>query len=165
MRSLLALLLTAALLAVPSTAGSATSPPQRHAAPVADAPATAHAARRGITITTRRVGSFGRVLVDGRGLPLYVFTRDKGASSRCYGACAAAWPVAFAKGDPVARGGARPALTGRQRRSDGRFQATYAGRALYTYVSDRPGVALCHNVREFGGLWLLLRADGRPVGG
>ena len=54
-------------------------------------------------------------------------------------------------------------LLGRQRRADGRFQVTYAGHALYTYVSDRPGVALCHDVREFGGLWLLVRANGRRV--
>ena len=94
---------------------------------------------------------------------LFSFTRDKGTSSRCYGACAAAWPVTYAKGSPVARGGARQSLVGRQRRKDGRFQATYAGKALYYYVDDRPGVALCHNVREFGGLWLLERANGRSV--
>ena len=46
-------------------------------------PATA-SATRGVTITTRDVGSFGRVLVDGRGLPLYYFTRDRGATSRCW---------------------------------------------------------------------------------
>jgi predicted lipoprotein with Yx(FWY)xxD motif len=120
-------------------------------------------ARRGVTITTRQAGSYGRVLVDGRGLPLYYFTRDKGTASRCYGTCAAAWPVTFAKGTPVARGGVKQRLLGRQRRSDGRFQATYAGHALYTYVSDSPGVALCHDVREFGGLWLLLRSSGRRV--
>ncbi len=125
-------------------------------------PATA-SATRGVTITTREVGGFGRVLVDGRGLPLYYFTRDRGATSRCYGACATAWPVTYAKGTPVARGGVKRSLLGRHRRSDGRFQVTYAGRPLYFYVSDRPGVALCHNVREYGGLWLLVRASGRRV--
>jgi len=125
--------------------------------------APAMAARHGATITTRQVGSYGRVLVDGSGLPLYYFTRDKGTSSRCYGACAAAWPVTLAKGTPVARGGVKRGLLGRQRRSDGRFQVTYAGHALYTYVSDSPGVALCHDVREFGGDWLLIRASGRRV--
>ena len=123
----------------------------------------AMAARHGATITTRQVGSYGRILVDGRGLPLYYFTRDKGTSSRCYGACAAAWPVTLAMGTPVAHGGVRRGLLGRQRRSDGRFQATYAGHALYTYMSDSPGVALCHDVREFGGDWLLIRASGRRV--
>ena len=125
--------------------------------------APAMAAGNGATITTRQVGSYGRVLVDGRGLPLYYFTRDKGTSSRCYGACAAAWPVTLAMGTPVAHGGVRRGLLGRQRRSDGRFQATYAGHALYTYMSDSPGVALCHDVREFGGVWLLIRANGRRV--
>ena len=130
---------------------------------VAALPVTPAMARHGVTITTRQVGSYGRVLVDGSGLPLYYFTRDKGTSSRCYGTCAAAWPVTLAKGTPVARGGVKQRLLGRQRRSDGRFQATYAGHALYTYVSDSPGVALCHNVREFGGLWLLVRSSGRRV--
>jgi len=123
----------------------------------------ATAARHGVTITTRKIGSYGRVLVDGRGLPLYYFTRDKGTSSRCYGQCAAAWPVTYAKGEPTARGGVKGALLGRRRRNDGRFQATYAGHALYTYVGDSPGVALCHDVREFGGVWLLVRASGRRV--
>ena len=42
--------------------------------------APAMAARNGATITTRQVGSYGRVLVDGRGLPLYDVTRDQGTS-------------------------------------------------------------------------------------
>lgn len=126
-------------------------------------PTAGAAAQRGVTVTTRNVGSYGRVLVDGRGLPLYSFSRDKGPSSRCYGACAAAWPVTYAKGQPVARGGVKKSLLGRKRRRDGRFQVTYAGHALYYYVRDRPGVALCHDVREFGGLWLLLRAGGGRV--
>lgn len=120
-------------------------------------------ARRGITITTRNVGSYGRILVDGRGMPLYYFTRDKGPASSCYGDCAAAWPVTYAKGSPVARGGVKPSLLGRHRRKGGRYQATYAGHPLYYYVNDKPGVALCHDVREFGGLWLLLRASGKRV--
>ena len=101
--------------------------------------------------------------MDGRGLPLYIFTADRGKTSRCYGACARAWPVTYAGGRPHAAGGARQGLLGTTRRSDGRVQVTYRGRPLYYYVSDRPGVALCHDVREFGGLWLLIRASGRRV--
>ena len=103
------------------------------------------------------------MLVDGRGLPLYIFTADRGTSSRCYGDCARAWPVTYAKGTPRARGNARSALLGTTRRRDGSRQVTYRGRPVYFYVSDRPGVALCHNVREFGGLWLLVRANGKRV--
>lgn len=115
------------------------------------------------TISTRSVAGFGTVLVDGRGLPLYIFTSDRGRRSRCSGACTQAWPVTVARGPLRARGGARASLLGTTRRADGRRQVTYRGRPVYTYVSDRPGVALCHDVREFGGLWLLVRADGRRV--
>ncbi len=163
MRPILVIALALALVAaLPVGSSLADVQPRPAAAPAAASP-SADAAARGITITTRKVGRFGTILVDGRGMPLYSFTRDKGTSSRCYGACAAAWPVTYAKGTPVARGGAKASLLGRQRRKDGRFQATYAGKALYYYVDDRPGVALCHNVREFGGLWLLERANGRSV--
>jgi predicted lipoprotein with Yx(FWY)xxD motif len=123
----------------------------------------ARAAKAGVTIKTRNISGFGRVLVDGRGLPLYIFTADRGKTSRCYGACAKAWPVTYAGGTPRAAGGAKQALLGTTRRSDGRRQVTYRGRPLYYYVHDRPGVALCHNVREFGGLWLLIRSSGKRV--
>jgi predicted lipoprotein with Yx(FWY)xxD motif len=50
------------------------------------------------------------------------------------------------------------------RRADGSRQVTYANRPLYYYAGDRkPGQILCQNVPEFGGLWLVVRANGAPV--
>jgi predicted lipoprotein with Yx(FWY)xxD motif len=46
----------------------------------------------------------------------------------------------------------------------GKRQVTYDGHPLYYYVDDAPGRVLCHNVLEFGGVWLVLRSDGSPVG-
>ena len=106
---------------------------------------------------------FGRVLFDGRGLVLYVFTKDAPRKSNCAGACAKAWPPFVVRRAPRAAKGARGALVGTVRRADGRLQATYAGRPLYFYVGDSPGVILCQNVEEFGGLWLVVRPDGTPV--
>ena len=55
-------------------------------------------------------------------------------------------------------------LLGTVRRSDGTIQATYAGRPLYYYVGDtKAGQILCQNVSEFGGRWLVVRANGVPV--
>src|SRR3954469_15627997 len=34
----------------------------------------------------------GTVLVDGKGRTLYLFEKDKGGASSCYGACASIWP-------------------------------------------------------------------------
>jgi len=134
-------------------------------------PADARAGVRATTATrasatlTVRTTRFGRILFDGRGRALYAFTRDRrGGRSRCYSACAKAWPVYFAKGRLLAGKGVRQSLLGTTRRRDGRRQVTYYGRPLYYYVGDKkPGQVLCQNVNEFGGTWLVVRPSGRLV--
>ena len=112
-----------------------------------------------------RDSRYGRVLFDGRGFALYAFTRDRrGGPSRCYGACAKAWPVYYPKAALRAGTGVKRALIGTVRRRDGRRQVTYNGWPLYYYVGERsPGVILCQNVDEFGGIWLVVRASGKLV--
>ena len=113
---------------------------------------------------TVKSSSFGRVLFDGHGYVLYAFTRDKNGRSACYGACAKAWPVYYAKGTLRAGTGIKRSLIGTTMRRDGRRQITYAGRPLYYYVGDtRAGQILCQNVVEFGGTWLIVRPGGKLV--
>ncbi len=113
---------------------------------------------------TAKSSSFGRVLFDGRGHVLYAFTRDANGRSACYGACAKAWPVYYAKGTLRAGTGIKRSLLGTAKRRDGRRQITYARRPLYYYVGDtRPGQILCQDVAEFGGTWLIVRPSGRLV--
>lgn len=108
--------------------------------------------------------AYGPVLFDGRGLALYAFTRDRAGHSSCSGACARNWPPFVVRGGVGAGSGATGSLLGTTRRADGSRQVTYAGRPLYYYVGDRkPGQILCQHVSEFGGLWLVVRASGRPV--
>jgi predicted lipoprotein with Yx(FWY)xxD motif len=135
------------------------------AAPAAPAraPVTASAAIRRDTVTVRR-SRYGRVLFDGRGRALYLFTRERGTTPRCYGACAQAWPPFLTSGRPSAARGARGSLVGTTRRRDGSRQVTYRGRPLYYYVGDRrAGQILCQNVVEFGGTWLVVSPSGRAV--
>jgi predicted lipoprotein with Yx(FWY)xxD motif len=133
----------------------------------ADARAGVHATGVSETSVTLSVRStrFGRILFDGRGRALYAFSRDRrGGHSRCYGACAKAWPVYSAKGRLLAGKGVRQSLLGTSRRRDGRRQVTYNRRPLYYYVGDRkPGQVLCQNVDEFGGTWLVVRPSGQLV--
>lgn len=107
---------------------------------------------------------YGLILADGRGQALYSFSRERGRASRCYGACAKAWPpVRTGAERPVAGRGARTALVGTTNRRDGTRQLTYAGHAVYLYVGDSPGRVLCHDVTEFGGVWRVMRVDGTAV--
>jgi predicted lipoprotein with Yx(FWY)xxD motif len=119
--------------------------------------------KRGRTVKLVR-SQFGKILGDGRGQALYYFDKEKTRRSECYGDCARAWPPVLTEGRPVAGKGARARLLGTTKRRGGKRQVTYDGRPLYYYVDDAPGRVLCHNVEEFGGLWLVIRANGSPVG-
>lgn len=111
-----------------------------------------------------RATRFGRILFDGRGRVLYGFARDRrGGPSQCYGQCAAAWPVYFARGAVSTGTGVRRSLIGTTRRRDGRLQVTYNGWPLYYYAHEGPGEVRCQNVDQFGGLWLVVRPTGTLV--
>jgi predicted lipoprotein with Yx(FWY)xxD motif len=128
-------------------------------------PATAAAAP---TARGKRIAiadsQFGDIVGDGRGQAVYIFDKERAGRSECYGDCARAWPPVLTRGRPVAGKGVRARLLGTVRRRGGKRQVTYRGQPLYYYVDDAPGRVLCHNVDEFGGLWLVVRANGRPVG-
>jgi predicted lipoprotein with Yx(FWY)xxD motif len=128
---------------------------------VAAAAAPARATEAALTV---RSSQYGRIVFDGRGFVLYAFTRDRRGASRCTGECARRWPPFVVARRPRAASGVRAKLIGTTRRADGRLQVTYRGRPLYYYVGDtKPGVILCQNAPEFGGLWLVVRPDGSPV--
>jgi predicted lipoprotein with Yx(FWY)xxD motif len=111
------------------------------------------------------IGSdYGRILADGRGRALYLFTSDRGQRSTCSGDCATAWPPYIVKSNPPAVAGVKPGLVGTTRRSDGKLQATYAGHPVYYYEGDRsPGEVNCQAAVEFGGYWYVLRSNGKAV--
>lgn len=150
--------------AVSASAPEAASSPYAQATTTfaVQGPKQISAARRGKTI--KAVSSqFGRILADGRGQAVYVFGKETSSAPKCYGACAKAWPPVLTRGRPVAGRGVRSGRLGTTRRRDGRRQVTMNGRPLYYYVHDTPGRVLCHDVEEFGGLWLVVRPDGTPV--
>jgi predicted lipoprotein with Yx(FWY)xxD motif len=143
------------------TATGAASANATEAEPSAEAKESAVQRRRGPLLTLRD-SQFGPVLFDGRNRALYLFTRDPKNKTRCYGACAAAWPPFYAKGRPRAGRGVKRSLIGTIERRDGRRQVTYKGQALYFYVSDPRGEVLCNDVFEFGGTWYAVDAKGNP---
>jgi len=60
-------------------------------------PAAASVAKPTIGVRSTRLG---KVLVDSRGRTLYLFKKDSGTKSACFGACATAWPPLRASGKP-----------------------------------------------------------------
>jgi predicted lipoprotein with Yx(FWY)xxD motif len=120
---------------------------------------TGHAATVGVAST-----GLGNVLVDSQGRTLYLFAKDQGTTSACSGACAGAWPPLRVSGKPLAGGGAKAALLGTTKRSDGKPQVTYNGHPLYLYVGDqKAGDTSGQGITAFGGGWFALTASGSQV--
>jgi predicted lipoprotein with Yx(FWY)xxD motif len=144
--------------------GSSGSRGGRQVAAAPSASTTSIASARPAVAVKLMHTQYGSVLVDGNGRALYLFTRDRTPSSRCYGACAGNWPPFLTPGKPVAFTGSQGTLLGTTARAGGSTQVTYAGHPLYYYVGDhRPGEVLCQGVEEFGGTWYVLTRRGSAV--
>lgn len=97
-------------------------------------------------------------------LTVYMFEADKGTSSACYGACAAAWPPVLTTGAPKAAGGVSASRLGTTKRSDGTTQVTYAGHPLYYYAPDTSeSDTTGQGVNSFGAPWYVLSAHGEVI--
>jgi len=106
--------------------------------------------------------ALGRIVVDGKSHTLYLFQKDKHGKSACSGACAQAWQPLLTKGAPKAGTGAKAALLGTTRRSDGTMQVTYNKHPLYTFVLDngKPGSTKGERLSAFGAKWYVVTAKG-----
>ena len=105
-----------------------------------------------------QLGSF---LVDGKGMTLYLFTKDTPSTSVCYDKCAVAWPPLLTTSAPVAGDGLDASKLGTTTRKDGSVQVTYNGWPLYYYEKDKaPGDVTGQDV---GGVWYVVNAAGDQV--
>jgi predicted lipoprotein with Yx(FWY)xxD motif len=103
---------------------------------------------------------FGRILFGSNDQAIYLFEKESGPKSECYGECAVAWPPVLTKGDPVAGEGTDQGLLGTTKRDDGSIQVTYNGHPLYFYAHEGPGEVRCHNVDLNGGIWAVVQPNG-----
>jgi predicted lipoprotein with Yx(FWY)xxD motif len=135
------------------TAGAAGGSTPRHptastaattgSAPVALQPSattTVHAAEAVVG------GMTEAILVDAKGLPLYIYKPDTPTTSRVMGQLAALWPPLVASA-PTAAAGITGTL-GVVTTTNGR-QVSYSGHFLYTFVEDSPGRVTGQGVQNF----------------
>ncbi|HZU20843.1 MAG TPA: hypothetical protein VE982_06465 [Gaiellaceae bacterium] len=147
----LALLIATAVAVVATVTASAT-------------PSAVQSAR--VVISTRTLPKLGTVLVNSKGLTLYMFVPDKQKRVTCKAACAAVWPpVKLPKGaKAVASGKAKARLLGSDPNPSGGRVVTYNHWPLYTYVADRkPGKATGQALNLNGGLWYVLSPAGKVI--
>jgi predicted lipoprotein with Yx(FWY)xxD motif len=116
------------------------------------------------TVNVADVGTYGSALVNGDGMPLYVFSLDTGGTSACKDDCAAEWVPLAPQGTPAAGDGVDATMLGTITRDDGTMQVTYNGHPLYTFVNDTaPGDATGQGMDDFDGIWNLISPAGEPI--
>jgi predicted lipoprotein with Yx(FWY)xxD motif len=105
--------------------------------------------------------SLGKVLVNDKGMTVYILTSDGHNHSNCSASCLQYWP-------PVTPAGATKiaAATGTTKTLTGGTIVTVAGHPLYTYIQDaKPGDVNGEGIKTFGGTWYAVSATGAPVMG
>jgi predicted lipoprotein with Yx(FWY)xxD motif len=116
-----------------------------------------------------------KILVNGAGMTLYLYTGDYGKVSACVDDstyhCSRAWPPLLTSGKPKAGPGARASLLATVKRPDGHgTQVMYGGHLLYTFAGAT-GLGLPARDRKPGDVngqgvisaWWVLSPAGRPI--
>jgi predicted lipoprotein with Yx(FWY)xxD motif len=133
---------------------------------IAVLPASAHRAHTSATTAELQVrkGKLGRFIVDGKGLTLYLFEKDKGGKSACSASCAKVWAPLITSGKPTAGAGVVASKIGTTKRKDGTLQATYGGHPLYQYDDDhKPGQTKGQASTAFGAGWYVVAPNGKKI--
>ncbi len=161
----LALALLSACTSTPATPASAPASTAAGSAPASSAPASSAPAPSPADPATLALkmadSSLGQILVDGKGMTLYMFTKDTQGSNKsaCSGQCLVAWPPLYGK--PTMGAGVDDSKLGSFALPDGSMQASYNGWPLYYWKGDtKAGDVSGQNV---SGVWFVLDKDGNPV--
>lgn len=103
------------------------------------------------------VAKFGKILVDGAGLPLYYDTGDKPPTHfACTGACLVAWPpLVLGEGQTKPLGGKGVTGLGVVKAPAGK-QVTWHGKPLYTFVRDSKDKVLGQGIVQ-DGTWYVVQ--------
>jgi predicted lipoprotein with Yx(FWY)xxD motif len=108
------------------------------------------ASNGGATVSVKRIGSVGSVLVDSKGQALYRSDQERRGMVLCDGACLSFWQPLTVSGTP--KGSSLPGKLAVVRRPDGHRQVTYNGRLLYSFKLDKPGKVTGDGFKDaFGG--------------
>ncbi len=135
--------------------------PQGMTVQPAATPAAASAAFQEPTISVATDPKFGQILVDGKGMTLYIFTNDKPDQSNCNAGCLGYWPPLLTQGKPVAGMGVDASLLGSTKLADGRLIVTYNHMPLYYFVKDaKAGDVTGQGVQN---AWYVISPAGQAV--
>ncbi len=117
-----------ALLAAACSSGSSAS-----SSTTSTTSSSSTSAGSAVVVKVVTISPYGQILVDSSGKPLYTL------SGACTGTCTSAWPALTVSAGVKPTGGAGVKGTlSAVKQADGKYQVTYNGSPLYTFVQDSP---------------------------
>ncbi|MHB1006479.1 MAG: hypothetical protein ACYC3S_12690 [Chloroflexota bacterium] len=139
--------------ATPAAASAAT--PAATMAPAAGTPAASTTMAAGpVSLKVATDPKLGSLLTDGKGMTLYMYTKDEANTSNCYDQCAVAWPPLLTDGTAPTTASGIAGQFGTTTRKDGSKQVTYNTMPLYYWAKDtKAGDTTGQNV---GGVWFVV---------
>ncbi len=143
-----------------STTGGTAAPSAQAPTPAAASPS---AAAGGVTINLAD-STLGKVLADGTGKTLYVFTPDAAAAGKsvCNDDCATNWPPLTSDAAPTLGTGLDAEDFTLITRDDGTMQIAFYGHPVYYFAKDTAPNQT--NGQGVGGKWFVVGADGNMIG-
>jgi len=137
-----------ALAACSSSSKPAASPSTNPTTTIGQTPTTP--AATGPTTVKLASSELGQILVDSKGMTLYVDEKDKPGAPNCTGACLTVWPPAAAPASPTFGAGLDATKFSTVTASDGTKQLAVDGFPLYTWTNDKkPGDTTGQDVNGF----------------
>ena len=107
--------------------------------------------------------TLGKILTDGKGMALYIYTKDTDGNSVCYDACAINWPPLLVEDLPKIDNSLIDSKFDITIRTNGDKQVTLDGMPLYYWIKDKkPGDATGENV---GGVWFVHKVVADDLSG
>jgi predicted lipoprotein with Yx(FWY)xxD motif len=162
----------AAIVAACSTPSGATTAPSAaapSAAPSSEAPSEAPSESAAASPAAGAISlaladsTHGKIIVDGEGKTLYMFTPDEGGTPTCYDDCATAWPPLTSDDAAAVTVGAgldQSKVTVVDR-TDGGKQVKYGEYPLYYFANDAAAGDV--NGQGLNDKWYVVGADGEPI--
>jgi predicted lipoprotein with Yx(FWY)xxD motif len=156
-------LLTLSLVLAACSSGTGATPAASVQAPTPAASEAASPSAAAGAVTVNVVDTpLGKVLADGTGKTLYVFTVDTAGKSNCTGDCLTSWPALVSDAVPTLGEGLDAEDFSTITRDDGSKQVAFYGLPLYYFAGDTAPNQT--NGQGVGGKWFVVDAEGKMIG-
>jgi predicted lipoprotein with Yx(FWY)xxD motif len=152
---------TIAMAAAAIGGGAATAAAQSASAATARPASAATLTVAGVKVASGSTNKAHQLLVNAKGLPVYLLTGDSPSKPLCKGDCLTYWPAVTTMGKPTLGSGIKGKVS--VWKHNGIDQVTLNGHPLYTYAQDSKGAALGQGLKSFGGVWEVIQASGSAM--